>query len=107
MAKTDTPEVVAQISTASIVAAIPEQLSADLADDVVILHLQSGMYYGLDEVGARVWQLIQTPQRVSNIRDILLAEYEVDSPQCEQELLALLRELAHQKLIDIKHETVS
>ncbi len=105
MTKIDSPELVHQISITSIVAAVPEQLSADLAGDVVILQLQSGMYYGLDEVGAQVWQLIQTPQRVSDVRDTLLAEYDVDPQQCEHELLALLRELADQKLIEIKHET--
>lgn len=94
------------ISEASTVIAIKEHVSADLAGEVVILNLKSGVYYGLNEVGAHIWQLIQQPKTVTTIRDTLLQEYEVDSDRCQRDLLGLLHELAAMGLIEVKHEAV-
>ncbi len=98
----DCPELERVISGRSMVTAAKDQISADLSDEVVMLHLKSGVYYGLDAVGARVWSLIQEPRAVSEVRDALLEEYEVDPDRCERELLAFLQELAAQGLIEVQ-----
>jgi hypothetical protein len=67
-----------------------EQVSCDLADEAVILSLKDGTYYGLNPVAARVWELLQEPRTVSEIRDTLLEEYQVDAERCTRELLELL-----------------
>ena len=72
---------------------------------MVILNLDSGMYFGLNAVGARIWNLIQEPRSVQDIRDLLLEEYEVDPERCENDLLALLHGLAAEGLAEVKHET--
>ena len=43
----------------AIVKAAKEQVSCDLAGEAVILNLKSGQYFGLNEVGTRIWNLIQ------------------------------------------------
>src|SRR5674476_544232 len=83
------------------VVASKEQASADLGDEAAILNLKDGVYYGLDPVGARIWKLIQTPQTVREIRDTLLADYDVESDRCERDLIALLEELAQRQLIEV------
>ena len=93
------------VSGHSIVLAAEGQVSCDLAEEAAILDLKSGIYYGLNAVGARVWSLIQEPRRVSEVRGILLEEYEVEPERCERELLALLQELADKGLIEMKDET--
>jgi len=93
------------VSEHSTVVAVKDQVSADLAGEAVILNLKSGVYYGLNPVGARIWQLIQEPKAVTTIRDSLLEEYEVKTDICERDLLALLRELAAVGLVEVKHET--
>ena len=90
------------LSTASIVAASKEQVSCDLHGEAAILNVESGVYYGLDPVGARVWGLIQEPRAVSAVRDALLREYDVAPDRCEQDLLALLADLAASGLIEIR-----
>jgi hypothetical protein len=92
------------VSEHSTVVAVKDQVSADLAGEAVILNLKSGVYYGLNPVGARIWQLIQEPKAVTTIRDSLLEEYEVKTDSCERDLLALLRELAAVGLVEVKHE---
>jgi hypothetical protein len=90
------------LSTDSIVVATSEQVSAHLDDEVVILGFRSGSYYGLDQVGLFIWDLLQEPRKVSDIRDAIVAEYEVTAAQCEGDLLVLLNELAAKQLVDIQ-----
>ena len=92
------------VSEHSTVVAVKDQVSADLAGEAVILNLKSGVYYGLNEVGAKIWQLLQEPRTVTAIRDTLLEEYEVDRDSCDRDLLAVLQELATAELIEVHHE---
>ena len=90
------------VSNSSIVVASGDQISSDLAGEVVMLNLKNGTYYGLDEVGARVWNLIQEPRSVGAVRDVILDEYDVEVERCERDLLALLGELAAADLIEVR-----
>jgi hypothetical protein len=81
----------------------PEQVSTNLEDEAVILHLKDGVYYGLNPVGARIWNLLQESRTVEEIRDIILEEYEVDQERCEQDLENLLQELLDKGLIELKN----
>lgn len=90
-----------QVSKNATVVAAKDQVSTNLEGEVVILHLKNGVYYGLNPLGGRIWDLLQEPRTVSEIRDIILNEYEVSSPRCEQDLLRLLEELADRGLIEV------
>jgi hypothetical protein len=90
------------VSGHSSVVAAKDQVSSDLGKEVAILDLKAGVYYGLDDVGAQVWNLIQRPRTVNEIRDILLEKYDVERERCERDLLALLRRLAAEGLIEVK-----
>ncbi len=79
-----------------------DQVSSDLMGEVAILDLKAGVYYGLDDVGARIWNLIQEPKAVSEIRDTLLQEYDVEADRCERDLLALLQRLADEGLVEVE-----
>jgi hypothetical protein len=90
------------ISREVVVAAVQEQISCDLAGEVGILNLKDGEYYSLNSVGARIWNLIHEPKSVTEIRDLLLQEYQVEPECCEGDLLALLEELATAGLIEFR-----
>ena len=90
------------VSEHSTVVAAKDQVSSDLGKEVAILDLKAGVYYGLDAVGARIWNLLQEPRTVNEIRDIILKEYDVAPERCERDLLALLRRLAAEGLIEVK-----
>lgn len=79
-----------------------DQVSSDLMGEVAILDLKAGVYYGLDDVGARIWNLIQEPKAVSEIRDTLLQEYDIEADRCERDLLALLQRLADEGLVEVE-----
>jgi hypothetical protein len=90
-----------EISTSSIVVASQDQVSSDLAGETVLLSMQSAMYYGLDEVASRIWELVREPIRVSEVRDAITREYDVELERCEADVLAFLRELAAKGLIEV------
>ncbi len=92
-----------EINKNTIVSANTLQVTGDLPDgDVVILSLENGVYYGLNEVGARIWKLIQQPVSVRQVNDALLDEYEVDAEQCYQEVVRLLHELFSHELLRVR-----
>ncbi|NLX08713.1 MAG: PqqD family protein [Chloroflexi bacterium] len=90
------------ITGQSIIVAVKDQIFSELDDEIVILNLQQGMYYGLNAVGSRVWKLIQEPQTVDAIRDTLLQEYDVAPEICEYDLFELLHDLADKRLIEVQ-----
>lgn len=92
------------ITLRSVVVIAPEQFSCDLAGEAAILSLSSSAYYGLNPVGARIWDLIREPQTVQYVLDRLLAEYDVESDRCEGDLIALLQELAGEGLVEVRNE---
>ena len=76
-----------------------EQVSTSLGDETVILGMADGVYYGLDAVGARLWTLLATPQRVSELVSAVTREFDVRADECERDVLALLDELAERRLV--------
>ena len=95
------------VSLGSTVAVARDQVSSELAGEVVILNLKAGVYHGLERTGARVWQLVQQPRRVAEIRDALVAEYDVEPQTCERDLLRFLADMADHGLLDVRHETAA
>jgi hypothetical protein len=91
----------APISMDSIVSAAPDQLSCALADESAILNLKSSVYYGLDPVGTRVWNLLRQAISVAELRDKLMEEYDVEADQCERDLLNLLETMRNEGLIRV------
>ena len=92
------------LSEHSMVVAVNHQVSSDLGGEVAILDLEAGMYYGLEEVGARVWALAQEPRTVQEIQDRIVDEYEVDSASGRRDVLALLQQLADKGLVEATNE---
>ena len=92
------------ITLDSTVAAGSELVAANLDGEVVILGFQSGSYFGLDQVGAFVWEMIQTPRKVVEVRDRILDEYDTEPARCEQDLIELLESLLDNQLIEVREE---
>jgi hypothetical protein len=83
------------------IAAVRDHLATRLGDDVVILGLRDSVYYGLNGVGARVWELVQTPCTRADLVRTIVSEYEVSAETAAADLDALLAELHARGLIAI------
>lgn len=95
------------IKLSSIVKAMAEQEWCVLQEEAAILNMKTGVYYGLNAVAARIWQLVQKPQPVNTILEVLLDEYEVEAKRCERDLLELIQSMASEELIEVSDETTS
>ena len=71
----------------------PDVAFQDLRGEAVIVDLASGNYFGLNEVGPRVWQLVDEGHEESKIVDILTSEYEADRATIARDVARLLDDL--------------
>lgn len=76
-------------------------LAAKVGDELVMMSAAKGNYIGLSSVGARIWELIETPRTVESLCDKLVAEYEVDPATCRTEVDAFLTTLGQHNAIRI------
>lgn len=85
----------------SIVRTAGDAVSCELNGETAILNVRSGNYYGLDEVGASVWQIISQPRTVAEIIKLITSEYDVDVAGCKGDLIDLIGKLAAHGLVEI------
>ena len=78
-------------------------VSQSLDSETVLLDLDRGVYYGLDPVGTRTWDLIreQPCLPLQQILDSLLDEYDVQEDQCARDLLNLLSVMQEKGLVEV------
>ncbi len=91
------------VSTEATVVAVKDQVSCTLENEVVILQLQQGVYYGLNAVGAAVWNAVQQPHTVEELRRLILESFEVSPEQCQRDLMELLEDMAKAGLIEVRN----
>jgi len=77
----------------------PEVLFQEVSGEIVLLDLASESYFGLDEIGARIWALLNEEKTVGQIVEVLLEEYEVDRARLEGDVNELLENLLEAGLI--------
>jgi hypothetical protein len=87
------------LSPSSRVVVSDQQVFTTLGSEAVILGMRDGVYYGLDAVGARVWSLLDSPKRVSEVVTVIVGEFDVAPEQCTRDVLTLLEDLAARDLI--------
>ena len=72
-----------------------------LRDEVVLLHLDTGAYYSLNETGALMWQGLVDGRSYPDIIADVITTYEVDERMAQQDFERLVNELADQGLVDL------
>ncbi len=93
-----------KLSSDSTVVITPRQVGADLGEEIILLHLENGQYFGLEDVGARIWSLMERPTAVSEIERILLEEYDIEPDRCHEEVLQLLSDLIDNGLVEVSEQ---
>ena len=90
-----------QVSLESIVAIDDDVMSRDFRGQVVILNLESGTYFGLEELGARIWALLQEGESLRRVFEAIHQEYDVSPDTLERDLLRLVEELRTKGLVSV------
>ena len=77
-------------------------ISTELEGEAVILDTAASEYYGLNEVGTRIWTLLQEPRTLDEIVKVLVEEYSVDRDQCEEDVRKLLNQMMEKNLLEVR-----
>lgn len=91
----------------TIVVAAAGQVSSRVGEEAAILSIEQGIYYGLNEVGARIWELLAEPVEVRAIVEAIVDEYDVNREQCEADIRELLSQLVAAELVRVEHAAAS
>lgn len=93
-----------EVSAFSTVVASEDMVAAQVDGDFVMLDIERGKYYGLATVGSRIWQLVATPRRVSEIVAAICSEFDVAEAECERDIKEFIRDCVEKSMISIVGE---
>ena len=87
-----------------LIARIPDQLSVELDGEIAILNLKSKLYFGLTDVGAFIWNLLETPTDLAALAAAVSAHFEVDTARAAADAERFLAELDGAGLLQIARQ---
>jgi coenzyme PQQ synthesis protein D (PqqD) len=90
------------LTLSSIIQRDPEVISSEADQDLIMVSIATGCYYGLSDVAREIWDAIERPTRVSDLVNNLTTSYEVNSSLCEEQTLSFLKALLDEGLLQVK-----
>lgn len=87
------------INSESIISKNPQIISSKMDDEVVMMSVEKGNYYGLNRVGSEIWEKLTEPITIGGLCDKLMQEFDVEKEQCEREVITYLEKLVSEGLI--------
>ena len=87
------------VTLESVVSRNPQIISSKMDDEVVMMSIEKGNYYGLNRVGSEIWEKLTEPIKVAGLCDRLLHEFDVEKERCEREVITHLDKMVNEGLI--------
>ncbi len=91
-----------EITTETVISQIEEIVASDIDGETVMMSVENGKYYGLDDIGSRIWELIEQPIKVSDLIDTLLKRFDVDREACKRDVLIFINELNEDRILQVR-----
>lgn len=89
----------------SVISRNPQIISSKMDNEVVMMNIEKGNYYGLNRVGSEIWEKLAEPLTFGELCSMLLQEFEVAKEQCEKEVAAYLGKLVNEGLILVDNKS--
>lgn len=77
-----------------------ELLSTQIDDEMVLMSIERGNYYGLDAIATDIWQRLEQPLAVVDLCAVLAKEYDADTETISRDVLALLEQFVTEGFIE-------
>ena len=90
-----------QVSLSSIAQRNTEIVDASIDGETVMMSIENGQYYGLDQIGSHIWSKLETPQKVEELCQELGKEYDVTEQECQKDVLQFLNTLSENGIIEV------
>lgn len=91
------------ITADSLVCQSRNQVSTEIDGETVLLSIDKGNYYGMNQILTAIWNWLGEPTTVSDICKKMTETYEVSAEVCEKDIMKVLGDLQKEGLIDIRH----
>lgn len=79
----------------------PDQVSAEADGEVLMMHIDSGMYCGLNDVASFIWNEIKEPKSLADVTAAIQVEFEVDEARCREDALGFLNGMIEDGLVEV------
>ncbi|MEI9992436.1 MAG: PqqD family protein [Rhizomicrobium sp.] len=89
------------ISEEAVVSRNPGLMTAAVHDETMMMDIEGGKYYGLDDIGSAIWQRLEAPQTFAALIDGLAAEYDAERNVIAADVARLLALMAEHKVINL------
>jgi hypothetical protein len=90
-----------QISDETIIARSPTLLAAAVRDETVMMDVETGQYYGLDDIGSEIWRRLETPCSFRDLVDGLVANFNAERAVIAEDVRKLLAVMGEHKVISL------
>jgi Coenzyme PQQ synthesis protein D (PqqD) len=87
------------ITETTTIARSPAVLAAEVDGEIVMMSIEQGRYFGLDDIGSDIWKRIEQPCSFAALVDALAADYEADRGTIAADVTALLTRMAEQDVV--------
>ena len=83
------------------IARSPALISANVDDEIVIMSINKGHYFGLDDIASEVWRRLDQPSTLADLVESLVQDYDAPRETIERDVVELLRRMADQDLVTL------
>jgi hypothetical protein len=90
-----------QIGATTLISRSPSVLTAEVDGEIVMMSIEQGRYFGLDDIGSDIWKRIEPPCSFAALVDALAADYEADRATIAADVQALLDRMADQDVVKL------
>ncbi len=96
-----------ELTAASVLERNNEIMTAEMGEELVMLHIDQGSYFGLDEIGREIWARIEKPTSMGDLCAALQAEYDAEAETVETDVKTFITRLMRNDLVTIDGEKVA
>ena len=93
------PDEFSAITDATVISRSPSVLTAEVEGEIVMMSIEQGRYFGLDDIGSDIWKRIEAPCSFAALIDRLMVDYEADRATIAADVQALLGRMAAQDVV--------
>jgi hypothetical protein len=92
-------ETASRIAASTIISRSPSVLTAEVGGEIVMMSIEHGHYFGLDDIGSDIWKRLDQPRAFSDLIDGLVADYDADRAIIAADVRVLLERMAEQDVV--------
>ena len=77
----------------------PEIIASEIDDEIVMMSIEAGNYYGLNAIGSALWNQLEQQDTIENIINLLVQKFDVDIDQCKNDTLSFIEDMVNKKTL--------